>query len=144
MKRESPMRPVTAEWTEVIGRDAKTNHAATPEAALRGVLRKHAIAEAQYEMSDVTMKKAAKDPRKSKWIVRLSDARKIGACEFGIRSWCERTGLPYNQGRATFAQVYAAYQQAPISEARRTLIYVLRRNQRRGKLRRAGMEALAP
>jgi hypothetical protein len=63
-------------------------------------------------------------------VVRLSDARAIGACEYGIRSWCARTGISYEAGQATVAEVYAAYQASPAPEARFAILYAARRARR--------------
>lgn len=56
-----------------------------------------------------------------------TDARAIGACEYGIRSWCARTGISYEAGQATVAEVYAAYQASPAPEARFAILHAARR-----------------
>lgn len=60
--------------------------------------------------------------------VSVADARKIGACEYGIKSWCAAVGLDYDAGSATLGDVYAAYQREPRPEARATILHALRRN----------------
>lgn len=62
--------------------------------------------------------------------VRISDARAIGACDYGIRSWCHATGLPYDAGQASLRQVWAAYQAQPRTEARAAILHALRRQRR--------------
>ncbi|TQE98153.1 MAG: hypothetical protein FKY71_15360 [Spiribacter salinus] len=62
--------------------------------------------------------------------VTVRDAQKTGSCDYGIRSWCHRTGLPYDQGEATLAQVYRAYQQVPLPEARAAMLRAVRRHRR--------------
>lgn len=59
--------------------------------------------------------------------VSLADARATGACEYGIRSWCNSVGLDYDAGSATLGEVFAAYQQSPRAEARATVLRVLKR-----------------
>lgn len=63
-------------------------------------------------------------------VVSIADARAIGACEYGIKSWCHRTGLPYDAGCATLGQVYDAYQRDPAPEARAAMLHALRRSRR--------------
>ncbi len=63
-------------------------------------------------------------------LVRVADARAIGACEYGIRSWCHRVGLDYEAGAATLAQVLAGYERHSAPEARAAIIHALRRARR--------------
>lgn len=49
------------------------------------------------------------------------------ACEFGSRSWCMPVGLSYATSRAPLADVYAAYRQVPLPEARAALVMALGR-----------------
>jgi len=63
-------------------------------------------------------------------VVSIADARAVGACEYGIKSWCHRTGLPYDAGSATLGQVYDAYRRDPAPEARAAMLHALRRSRR--------------
>ncbi len=63
-------------------------------------------------------------------LVRVADARAIGACEYGIRSWCHQVGLDYEAGAATLAQVLAGYELHSAPEARAAIIHALRRARR--------------
>ena len=63
-------------------------------------------------------------------LVSVSDARAIGACEYGIRSWCNQVGLDYDTGAATLAQVLAGYELHSAPEARAAIIHALRRARR--------------
>jgi hypothetical protein len=63
-------------------------------------------------------------------LVRVADARAIGACEYGIRSWCHQVGLDYEAGAATLAQVLAGYELHSAPEARAAIIHALRRVRR--------------
>ncbi len=59
--------------------------------------------------------------------VTLGDARAVGACEYGIKSWCNAVGIDYQAGRTTLGAVLSGYQREPRPEARATVIRVLRR-----------------
>lgn len=59
--------------------------------------------------------------------VRVTDARAIGACEYGIRSWCRAVSLPYEAGSAPLADVARAYATEPRPEARAAILHALRR-----------------
>ena len=63
-------------------------------------------------------------------LVRVADARAIGACEYGIRSWCHQVGLDYEAGAATLAQVLAGYELHSAPEARAAIVHALRRARR--------------
>jgi hypothetical protein len=56
--------------------------------------------------------------------VTVGDARRIGACEYGIRSWCHRVGIDYETGQATLRAVVEGYREYPLPEVRATLIAV--------------------
>jgi len=67
-------------------------------------------------------------------LVRVADARAIGACEYGIRSWCATVGIDYDAGAATLAQVLAGYERQPAPEARAAILHALRRARRQVRL----------
>ncbi len=62
--------------------------------------------------------------------VRISDARAMGACDYGIRSWCNATGLSYQAGIASVDEVLAGYLKYPAPEARAAILHALRRAKR--------------
>ena len=64
-------------------------------------------------------------------IVSIDDAHEIGACAYGIRSWCERTGLDYAARSAPLSAVFAAYSADPMSEARAAILFAVRRHNSR-------------
>jgi hypothetical protein len=102
-------------------------HAETADAAMAGVAKKRRIlaAELALDGGDDELSRIAAyygDMR-----VTVGDARAVGACEYGIRSWCYATGLPYEKGEAQLRDVLAAYRQQPRIEARATLLRVMRR-----------------
>jgi len=57
--------------------------------------------------------------------VTADDARAIGACEYGIRSWCASVGIDMAQGEVTLDTMLAAYRANPLVEARRTILHVV-------------------
>ena len=58
--------------------------------------------------------------------VCVGDAAATGACDYGIRSWCGRTGLDYEAGCESLEAVVEAYRAVPMSEARRAILYAVR------------------
>lgn len=113
-----------------IARDAAGHsyHGADPQRALAGLQRK--IKGAQWEAVVRHADLAVLVAQVPDTLVRISDARAIGACEYGIKSWCNRTGLPYESGQATLAEIWAAYQAIPVPEARAAMLHALRRARR--------------
>lgn len=107
-------------------------HGATPEKALAGLRRKLASAEwaAKLATCDLGAVVARLGDALDSAVVRVSDARAIGACEYGIRSWCHATGLDYDAGAASLREVWSAYQAQPRSEARAAILHALRRQRR--------------
>jgi hypothetical protein len=102
-------------------------HAETIERALRGVRRKTAVATKWTD--DVSVSRfCARYSRFSMVAVCLDDARQTGACEYGIRAWCEAVGLPYAVGVATVGDVLAAYRRRPQVEVRRAVIHAVQRH----------------
>lgn len=119
--------------TGIIARCGTTTyHADSVPAALRGLRHKAAVAEWRPEsVSPAALAQLIERADAERIIVRVADARRIGACEYGIRSWCHTTGLDYERGEESLARVWAAYQQQPRREAKATILAVLRRHSRR-------------
>ena len=65
----------------------------------------------------------------------VRDARNTGSCLPGIIQWCERTGLPYHDGKAPFFNVLQAHLDHPMPEAKLALLQALRRTFNRSKKR---------
>lgn len=130
----------------VIGIDTATGaayHAATAKAAIRGCVDKGNAAKLDdlldhHDLPDLI--EAAPS-----MTVRVQDARATGSCEYGIRSWCYANGLDYEAGEAPLADVYAAYQTHPMTEARLAILHALRRSRSavRQIARQVGTEAEA-
>lgn len=100
-------------------------HADSAQRALAGIKRKIDGAKWQAELRTADL--SAVVSRIPSVLVMLSDARAIGACEYGIRAWCSRTGIDYEAGQATISEVYLAYQSSPAPEARGAILHAARR-----------------
>jgi len=115
----------------VIARQGLTSyHGADISAALAGLRRKIRATEWQATISTAGIDGILgrlSDADLDRMQVRVADARAEGACDYGIRSWCHATGLPYEAGAASLRQVWAAYQSQPRAEARAAILHALRR-----------------
>lgn len=101
-------------------------HGATPDAAIAGLTRKTRAIESAARLASADLSLlVARCPGA---LVSVGDAAAIGACDYGIRSWCAAVGLPYAAGSATLGEVYDAYKREPRPEARATILHVLRRH----------------
>lgn len=63
-------------------------------------------------------------------MVSIEDARKIGACEFGIRSWCESVGIDMALQEVPIQLVLQGFSVRPQVEVRRTVIHAVRHRAR--------------
>lgn len=114
--------------------DGTAYHGADAEQAVRGLSRKltgrRLSAEwAALAAASIDRFRAAVAPH-ADLLVRVADARAIGACDYGIRSWCHQAGLDYDAGAATLAQVLDGYARHSAPEARAAIIHALRRARR--------------
>ena len=121
-----------------IAADGTAYHGADVDKALRGLARKtgnQRLRDEWAELASASIERfrAAVAPY-GNLMVRVSDARAIGACEYGIRSWCATVGLDYDAGAATLAQVLAGYERQPAPEARAAILHALRRARRQVRL----------
>ena len=116
----------------IARRDGQTYHASTAADAIAGVTRKaqRAAAAAEWHRILASADLAALVAQAQGMEVDVADARAIGACEYGIKSWCHATGLPYEAGHAPIEQVFAAYQRQPRTEARAAILHALRVHRR--------------
>ena len=107
-------------------------HADTAQAASKGVQRKvkAAGAPARQVVSAyaLTVDAFVKRYAGRNLNVSVSDAEESGACDFGIRSWCEFVGLDYDKGDAHLEQVLQGFQARPQEEVRRAILYAVRRH----------------
>ena len=102
-------------------------HASTIRGALTGLTQKRrgpiSYAAAHQERIDSFCSRY----KKIDGVVRVSDARAVGACDYGIRSWCYSNGLPYEDGQAPLGIVIDAYRASPVPEARAAIIHAAKR-----------------
>lgn len=102
------------------------HHATTAAQALAGLARKQRAASTETVGPGV-----AELPRYVQrhpdLVVTLDDARQIGACNSGIRAWCEQVGINYAAGQAPLLEVYRAFRLAPMAEARAAMLHAIRR-----------------
>ena len=124
---------VTARRGYIARSGSATYHASTADQALTGLARKsRALAVTAYLNSADLGELVA---RHADMAVSVGDARAVGACVYGIRSWCNAVGLAvaYDEatktlsGCTTLGDLYAANQREPRSEARAVILRVLRR-----------------
>lgn len=104
-------------------------HGSSAQKALAGLKRKLDAAEWQSVLRTTQLESiiARFADRMNSLKVCVSDAAAIGACDYGIRSWCHTVDLDYAAGCATLRQVYDAYRAHPRPEARAAILYALRR-----------------
>lgn len=100
-------------------------HADSGERALAGIKRKVDSAKWAAEMRTANLSDIVTSC--SRAMVRLTDARAVGACEYGIRAWCHRVGISYEAGEASISDVYAGYLASPAPEARGAILHAARR-----------------
>lgn len=98
-----------------------TYHAASARAALDGVMRKAGHKPAR-RAGVVDLEKLAR--RHGDLPVYFDDARAVGACASGIRSWCEALGISSRE--TTLAEVVAGYKLRPMPEAMAVIRRVVR------------------
>lgn len=103
-------------------------HADSPYRALSGLKRKIASAKWEAEVRHADLDQLV--GRCGDVAVRISDARAIGACEYGIKAWCCRVGIDYISGVSTVSRVYEAYQAVPAPEARSAILHAIRRSRK--------------
>lgn len=107
-------------------------HGESPKAALRGLKRKEANAAWVAALKDFGSL-AELVARYAHLTVRIADARAIGACEYGILSWCAAVGIDVTRGEETIGRVFEAYQEEPRPEARAAILRAIRMRGRNTK-----------
>lgn len=56
----------------------------------------------------------------------MKDGRAVGACEYGIRSWCNTVGLDYDKGCEPVSRVLEGFRQRPQREVRLAVLHAFR------------------
>jgi hypothetical protein len=101
-------------------------HAATVDAAIRGVRRKARAREgcpSYAEAVETFIKRYSRLDVE----VTLRDAYDTGSCDYGVRSWCAAVGLDYAKGKASLADVLEGFRKRPQVEVRRAVLFALKR-----------------
>lgn len=114
----------------IARRGTMSYHGDTAKAALDGLSRKTRAGDQSIKWDQAIAAHgleglAARLPAGA--VVRIADAKAIGACDYGIRSWCHATGLPYDAGQAPLVDVLSAYRREPRTEARAAILHAMRR-----------------
>lgn len=63
-------------------------------------------------------------------MVSIDDARETGACEFGIRSWCEAVGIEIDLEEVPMRRVLQGFAERPQVEVRRAVLHAVRNRPR--------------
>lgn len=130
---------LTAERGIIARCGAVAYHAADVGAAMRGIqqkLRWNRLPEAEREAKIRALRLGDPEALARKYAglqieVCISDAQAVGACEYGIRSWCNAVGLDYRAGCAPLAAVLQGYIDRPQPDARAAILHAVRRQQRK-------------
>lgn len=112
----------------IARQDGLTFHASTARDAVAGLARKARARSLEMAVSGPSENLADLIAAHASMRVTLADARAVGACEYGIRSWCNSVGLDYAAGVATLGEIFAAYRTEPRAEARSVMLRVLKRS----------------
>jgi hypothetical protein len=112
-------------------------HGDSADAAIQGVSRKvkaaGALRRTVASPYELTVEAFVKRYTGKNLLVSVSDAHESGACDFGIRSWCEAVGLDYDEGDAPLAHVLKGFQVRPQEEVRRAVVFAVRRHRAENK-----------
>jgi hypothetical protein len=105
-------------------------HAADAQDAIRGVTRKLKLATepAKQRVSAYALSVEgflARYGRYGDIPVSVEDARDTGACEYGIRSWCQAVGIDPEEGCVELSRVLAGFRTHPMVEVRRTVLHAI-------------------
>lgn len=63
-------------------------------------------------------------------MVSVDDARDTGACEFGIRSWCEAVGIDKDLQQVPMQRLLQGFAMRPQAEVRRAVVHAVRHRPR--------------
>ncbi|PSR23313.1 MAG: hypothetical protein C7B43_20180 [Sulfobacillus benefaciens] len=121
----------------LAGDDMVYHSLKSPDDAARGLLRKVRAAGrpqtsrqwkidivlGRESLSDLVEKALEIEPALA---VKWADAKAVGACTPGILSWCHQVGIDPDEPEVALREVYEAYREVPATEARATILHVLR------------------
>lgn len=111
-------------------------HAPSLEGAIRGVTRKHKLANSParervgaYQLTVDGF--VARYARYGYVPVSVEDARDTGACEYGIQSWCHAVGIDLQAGSVPLSRVLTGFRIQPLVEVRRTVLHAIKAQRRK-------------
>lgn len=112
----------------IAGHNGEFYHSDRMDAAISGVVRKARIArqtpqDKHKSRVNSLRKLVSRDPLKA--VSRL-DAYAVGACQYGVESWCNLVGLN-DQDTATLTEVLEGYLKHPAPEARLVILAATKR-----------------
>lgn len=93
-------------------------HSESPKKAVNGAYRK-------YQNSDYNLPLEKRDvpaDATATW----SDAHAVGACESGVKNWCDSVGIDYKQESVPLIDVVRGYYAYPLPEAKAIILRVLK------------------
>ncbi len=67
--------------------------------------------------------------------VSIDDARAIGACEYGIESWCHAVGIDVDEECVPISRILECFRIRPQYEVRRTVLYAIKNHRADAKAR---------
>lgn len=107
-------------------------HAPSFEKAVAGAMRKAKLSASKNIFENLLTKHGVESiaARCPEIVVTVDDAKQVGACDYGIRSWCATVGIDYEIGKAPLKTVYDAYLMRPMPEARAAILHALRRHKK--------------
>lgn len=114
-------------------------HADDAENAIKGIIfkQKRAASPARartdaYSISvDAFVKRYAHFGEVEVW---ADDAREVGACEYGIKSWCESVDIDISEVSTSLSRILEGFRSLPLIEVRRTVLHAVRRHRKSLKL----------
>ena len=62
--------------------------------------------------------------------VWAEDAREVGACEYGIKSWCESVDIDLSEVSTDLSRILEGFRSLPLIEVRRTVLHAVRRHRK--------------
>jgi len=66
--------------------------------------------------------------------VGIDDAQAIGACEYGIQSWCHAVGIDQALGYVSLSRVLEGFRTQPLIEVRRTVLQAIKLHRAHARL----------
>lgn len=116
-------------------------HAEDAQAAVRGVTlkarRAAAPARERVNVFDLSIEGfIERYARYGNIDVSADDARASGACEYGIRSWCNAVGIDLSDERVPLSRILNGFRVQPLIEVRRAVLHAVKAHRRPASIER--------